>query len=268
MKLSPGNQAMAQFITDTTISSSSLMTSVAVPTTSSNRSKILYVICSALNNQYSLRIKLQKVEFCICWLLFFANALCVGRTVGAMVSTSFLSFTLFYVQASIFSRVIAYLFDFSRAFVTTNSIPEWLKLHHGGVLLHHTMCYIMVGGSSDICLDNCYNDINNGIEMMQICNGSLRLRLIVYLLILQATHNTWTKRLSLVFYWVNCFGIGVTCSIANLVISPFMMEDHIVNNDTEIVVPIAIVVYALQVVSLSITVLGMLKLVGSCKGRV
>lgn len=226
--------------------------------TSSNRSIFVDSICFALNNRYSLRIKLQKVEFCLCWLLFLANALCVVGTVGATASTSILSFTLFYVQASTVSRVIAYAFDFSKAYVKTNSIPEWLKLHHFGVLLQQTtMGYFILGRTYNLCLlDYYYNDINNGSEMMTICNGLLRLRLIVCLLGSQATHNTWTKRFSLVFYWGNAFGIGVTCSIASLVLSPFWMEDSITNNGADIVVQIANVVYVL---SLSITMLGVLK---------
>jgi hypothetical protein len=75
----------------------------------------------------------------------------------------------------------------------------------------------------------------------------------------QASHNTWTKRLSLVFYWGNAFGIGVPCSIASLVLSPFGVGGSIANNGGDAVLPIATVVYTL---SLSITVLGMSKLVG------
>ena len=234
------------------------------PLTSSNRYIFVDSICSALNNRYSLRIQLQKVEFCLCWLLFLANILCDVRTVGATASTYILSFTLFYVQASTVSRGIAYAFDFSRAFVNTNSIPEWLKLHHFGVLLQHTtMGYFILGRTYHLCLDCCDNDINNDIEMMKICNGLIRQRLVVFLLASQASHNTWTKRHSLVFYWGNAFGIGVTCSIVALVISPFWTEDYITNNGADIVVSNATAAYTL---SISITVLGMLKLVGSCKG--
>jgi len=225
--------------------------------TSSNRSIFVDSICSALSNRYSMRIKLQKVEFCLCWLLFLVNTLCVVGTVGATASISILSFTHFYVQASIVSRVIAYAFDFSRAYVKTNSIPEWLKLHHFGVLLQHTtMGYFILGRTYNLCLDYSYNDINNGSEMMTICNGLLRLRLIVYLLGSQASHNTWTKRFSLVLCWGNTFGIGVPCGIASLVLSSFWTEDYISNNGADIVVQIANVVYVL---SLSITMLGVLK---------
>ena len=98
------------------------------------------------------------------------------------------------------------------------------------------------------------------------CNGLLQLRLIVILLGSQASHNTWTKCFSLVLYWCNAFGIGVTCSIASLVLSPFWIEDSsITNNGADIVVKIATVVYTL---SLSSTALGMIKLVGSCKGPI
>jgi hypothetical protein len=64
----------------------------------------------------------------------------------------------------------------------------------------------------------------------------------------------------MVFYWGNAFGIGVTCSIASLAISPFWVGDSIANNGGDAVLPIATAAYTL---SLSITVLGMLKMVAS-----
>jgi hypothetical protein len=111
--------------------------------------------------------------------------------------------------------------------------------------------------------DYCHNDISEDIEMMKIENGLLRLRLIVFVLASQASHNTWTKRHSLVFYWANDYVlIGVPCSIGSLILSPFWVGDYVANHGGDVVVPIGTVVYTL---SLSFTVLGILELVASKK---
>ena len=220
--------------------------------------------CFFLSNRYSLRVKLQKADFFLCWILFLSNMLCTVTLMGERISSTILFYTLFYIQISIFSRVVAYAFDVSNAVVKTNCIPDWLKLHHSGVLLQHvTLASFILGRRYNHCFDCFSKDIFTDVETMEIDQGLLRLRLMVFVLGCQASHNTWTKRFSIVFYWGNAFGLGVTCSIASLFLSPCWMGDSI-TGDGDHMDTIATFVYAL---SLVITVRGMLKLYGSKKTR-
>lgn len=220
-------------------------------------------ICYAMSDRYSIRMKMQKIEFLVCWLLVLAN---IATMIVTQLQSTIFSFTNFYIQVSVVSRAVAYAFDFAHASVkgklnsdnddnnsNNNNIgvlPEWLILHHCGVLVQHvTMgCFI---------IPHFY------------CNGIVdrffRAQLIIFLLCSQASHNTWMKRHSVTLYWFNDFGIGLPCSVVSvalvkppafLVIKYFMNE--ILINETEDVASILTNIY---IIGLTMTVAGILKLV-------
>ena len=127
---------------------------------------------------YTLRKQLQKIEFFMCWVIIFIMA-------GTNISPSF---PVVCLKLSAFTRFFAYVLDFSNAYVKLDgSIPLWLVLHHSGVLFGH-------------------------ITNMFFLTPSSQFEVIMFAIASQSSHNTWTKKLSLVLYWGNVlFGV-LTCS--------------------------------------------------------
>jgi len=189
-----------------------------------------------------MRINLQKIEFLLCWLMVFANLLCImgqvedtSKELKHFQYVSILTIEYFYFRISAISRGVAYAFDFARASIifktsvnkdsdcstdTDNGvgkifgcIPEWLILHHFGVLvLHISMAFFIFAGEYDDAYRRSDDDAMNQGDIFL----SPLVRITIVLLGMQASHNSWTKRHSIILYWGNAFGIGVTSCIALL----------------------------------------------------
>ena len=162
-------------------------------------------LMSTLSKKYHLRKDLQKIEFFTCWAIIFISLgltishhdtpcsddeRCTAHTSSILSSQTqlLLPYMTFYLKASIVSRFIAYLFDFSNAAIKNHgALPLWLVLHHSGVLIQHISEAILLDGSS--C-----------VQVMLFALGC------------QSTHNTWTKKISIVLYWGNVF-MGVVTGI-------------------------------------------------------
>ena len=128
---------------------------------------------------YAIRKQLQKVEFFTCWFIAFLMA-------TTNTSPAF-TFAVACFKLSVVTRFFAYILDFSNAYEKLDgSIPMWLILHHSGVLAQHTIKAFLLTPTSQ------YDAI-------------------VFALGSQSSHNTWTKKLSLVLYWGNVL-VGVICS--------------------------------------------------------
>jgi len=134
---------------------------------------------------YTIRQKLQKLEFLIIWI--FALILTVTVIVNQDVFETVYDITLVYVKVSVFTRLWAYIMDVTNAAVKLgtddqrwSAIPLWLILHHGGVLGSHTVIgfFFMTGSSNYV-------------------------KMLFGLIATQSSHNTWTKKYSLFLYWGN-----------------------------------------------------------------
>jgi len=146
---------------------------------------------------YKFRQKLQKVEFLVIWTLFFAliaSFFIANKDLVDQVYTT----SLIYVQYSVFSRIFAYILDFANAAVKLatdddskwSAIPLWLILHHGGVLGSHIMIAFFFTGP---------DATSNNLPKM-----------LFGLVATQSSHNTWTKKYSLILYWGNVL-LGFVC---------------------------------------------------------
>lgn len=134
-------------------------------------------ICTILSTNYNLRHTLQKTEFATCWILLLVTVL--TNTVTPL--------SVLYMKVSLFTRVLAYAFDFANAWVKRNhTLPMWLILHHSGVTVQHfTKAFFLTPNDP--------------------------LQAVLFLLASQSSHNTWTKRLSLLLYWGNVLVGVLTC---------------------------------------------------------
>ena len=139
-----------------------------------------------LSSVYDIRKKLQKVEFLIIWVL-----ICVLITSLAVADqksfVDFYTISFLYIQYSVFSRIFAYVMDFANASVKLGAednkwkgIPLWLVLHHGGVIGSHIMIAFFF--------------------MHPEANFK---KMLLSLFATQSSHNTWTKKISLILYWGN-----------------------------------------------------------------
>lgn len=134
--------------------------------------------CTILSRNYHLRHTLQKAEFAICWILLLMT----------LLTNTVFPLSVLYMKVSAFTRVLAYAFDLANAWVKRNrKLPMWLILHHSGCTGQHFTSAFFITPNSP-------------------------LHVTVFLLGSQSTHNTWTKRLSLVLYWGNVL-VGVLASI-------------------------------------------------------
>jgi hypothetical protein len=153
----------------------------------------------ALCSQIKRRKKLQKVEFLTCWvfLLFLAvvagaanNVVLLGTTEEGGFDLQLLSSyghtaASLYIEMSLLTRAIAYAIDFTNAREKLGKLPSWLVLHHLGVYAIHVVTAFYFSQSYS--------------------------KTILYLLSIQSTHNTWTKKYSLSLYWGNVLLGVVTC---------------------------------------------------------
>ena len=142
-----------------------------------------------LCNQMSKRKKLQKIEFLINWsfiLLLAAGAMYHGNFFIKNVSSYLHTIALLYIEMSLFTRLLAYIIDFANAREKLGKVPIWLALHHTGVVVIH---------------------ITTALYFSRTYSKAM-----LYLLAIQSTHNTWTKKYSLVLYWGNVM-LGVITSI-------------------------------------------------------
>merc|ERR1712151_821125 len=98
-------------------------------------------------------------------------------------------------KLSLISRFLVYTFDFANArnklgylkgSASFAGFPLWLVFHHGGVFITHAIVALFVEAQT---LFHCA----------------------VMLLVLQSTHNTWTKKYSYTMYWGNVL-VGVLCT--------------------------------------------------------
>jgi len=143
---------------------------------------------------YTFRQKLQKAEFLIIWTLVFALMASVIASQELFNQVYTISFV--YVQYSVYSRIFAYVMDFANASVKLaedgkwNVIPLWLILHHSGVLGSHVMIAFF-------------------FMTPQVTSNSFS-KMIFGLVGTQSSHNTWTKKYSLVLYWGNVL-LGFVC---------------------------------------------------------
>jgi hypothetical protein len=153
---------------------------------------------SALCNRVKQRKQLQKMEFLTIWLLILLLAVgqggrgvVEGDEERSSILSAVLSYTghrggLLYIEASLLTRVLAYAVDFANARSKLGKLPAWLILHHLGVMAVHTLTAFYFSQSYS--------------------------KTVLYLLAIQSTHNTWTKKYSLPLYWGNVL-LGVLTSV-------------------------------------------------------
>ena len=149
-------------------------------------------------NHYDLRKRLQKIEFFICWAILIAVAttyLDKNATFLLSPSTPLLYYSTLYLKASVVSRALAYCSDFTNASEKCNGdLPVWLILHHfGGMLQHFSKAMFLLGGPT-----------------------SCRSQVLLFTLASQSSHNTWTKKHSMVLYWGNVLIGSLACYAIHL----------------------------------------------------
>lgn len=150
-----------------------------------------------LHQALTVRKYLQKFEFMACWVIFFFCASAITSVpvpvLANISSKQGLSIICPWMKVSVFTRALSYVIDFSNAWDKFHGvIPTWLVLHHLGVLVQNmTEVFFLI-------------DTPN-IHQLQI-------NIMICALASQTTHNTWTKKYSLLVYWGNVL-IGVlACS--------------------------------------------------------
>ena len=123
----------------------------------------------ALSKRYSLRMKLQKIEFFISWIIIMYSSILKASS----------PLYICYHKTCILTRAIAYIYDFINASVKfKGKLPLWLLFHHLGCFATHIVWTFYIPPES-------------------------YLEHVIIALCSQSTHNTWTKQLSLSLYWVN-----------------------------------------------------------------
>ncbi len=135
-------------------------------------------LCHTLSTLYPLRSQLQKLEFATLWIILAHAA--VFQTAPAL--------SVLYAKVSILTRAAAYSVDIANAITKYNvtsttstnavTLPLWLLLHHFGCLGAHLFSVFFLAPKTPA-------------------------EIIVWALSSQSSHNTWTKKLSLVLYWGN-----------------------------------------------------------------
>jgi len=136
---------------------------------------------------YPLRVNYQIIDFALCWACLTVGLL--GKLLANLGDSGFWSDTLsdnflrvfsFYFRAILFPRALMYVIDFGNAHEILGEAPLWLQLHHVGCFFFHAWaCWTL-----PIQLD----------DFVDCCLG---------LILLQASSNTWTKRVSKTLYWAN-----------------------------------------------------------------
>jgi len=141
---------------------------------------------AALCSQVSRRKQVQKIEFITNWALLCLLAITAKHTALHNVSSHIHAIAFLYIEVSLFTRILAYAVDFANAREKLGKLPAWLVLHHVGAFAHHLTAALYFSRSYFMTM--------------------------MILLILQSSHNTWTKKYSLALYWGNVL-IGVITSI-------------------------------------------------------
>ena len=131
------------------------------------------MLCSQLGN----RKHLQIIEFLLCWIIAFALLICAVSGIF-QYDNLVCQLATTYAQISVITRIIAYAIDFASANKKLGSLPSWIILHHAGVMALHLLTAFYFSHSCSI-------------------------RMIIYMIALQSSHNTWTKKYSLTLYWEN-----------------------------------------------------------------
>jgi hypothetical protein len=149
-------------------------------------------------SHYELRKHLQKIEFCTCWAILIAVATTyLDKNAPFLLSpsTPLLYYSTLYLKASVVSRALAYCSDFTNASEKCNGdLPVWLVLHHfGGLLQHFSKAMFLLGDPT-----------------------SCRSQVILFALASQSSHNTWTKKHSMVLYWGNVLVGSLACCAIHL----------------------------------------------------
>ena len=198
------------------------------------------ILCSLIHQ----RKRWQRVEFITCWtfvilLLSTSAALPPARAVVAktgalpsstssLVSLLILDTATTYIQVSIITRVFAYAVDFANACKKLGSLPSWLILHHTGCVVVHSLTAFVFSKSST--------------SLAILC-----------MLALQSTHNTWTKKYSMILYWGNVL-LGVITTLIYTTLN-FLAED----------VELSLSMYLCMGAAFLITAVGVVLLYAECK---
>ena len=176
-------------------SSRTTSSSLTVPNTtllsySSWKQIIKDTLCSQIDN----RKNWQRLEFITCWIFAFlllVSSSLSGVTmknndntiVAALSNTTILvQAAKLYTQISVITRILAYAVDFANASKKLGSVPSWLIFHHMGAVIMH-------------------------LSTAMFFSWTHSTTMILYMLSMQSTHNTWTKKYSLALYWSNV-GLG------------------------------------------------------------
>ena len=153
-----------------------------------------------LCNQVRRRKQLQKREFLTIWAFLFlltVGPMYHGNAPIDLASTAHTAANL-YIEVSLLTRVVAYAIDFANAREKLGKLPSWLVLHHVGVFAVHITVALYFSRTY--------------------------YKTMLYLLGIQSTHNTWTKKYSMVLYWGNVL-LGVITSIC--VSAMNIMQDEV-----------------------------------------
>jgi len=141
---------------------------------------------AALCSQVSRRKQVQKIEFLTNWALLCLLAITATHTALYNASSHIHTTAFLYIEVSLFTRILAYSVDFANAREKLGKLPAWLILHHVGVFATHITVAFYFSRSYFMTM--------------------------IYLISIQSTHNTWTKKYSLALYWGNVL-LGVITSI-------------------------------------------------------
>ena len=87
-----------------------------------------------LHKFYDERIKLQKLEFWIVWLLIISTL--IAGYFGTCEKLAFIP-TFYYMKLSLFTRLISYAIDIDKAKEKFGIVPSWIVIHHFGVIVAH-----------------------------------------------------------------------------------------------------------------------------------
>ena len=86
---------------------------------------------------YDQRIRLQKLEFCIVWMLAISTAIAGFFEENSILETFALMPTVCFMRLSFFTRLITYAIDIDKARVKFGTVPIWMLWHHSGVIIVH-----------------------------------------------------------------------------------------------------------------------------------
>ena len=149
----------------------------------------------SFNQLVLIRKKMQKLEFMASWIII-AYLLFVSRCkeqaallLPPQVASIAPVFFSIYFKVTVFTRAMAYAVDLINANRVYEAVPLWLVLHHAGVFGTHFTYFFLHSRPEEECCP--YT-----VFFMIMAIGT------------QSTHNTWTKKVSIVGYWANV-AVGV-----------------------------------------------------------